>query len=783
MSRLSERHAAAIVLVLAALVGAWILLLGETDSQIPPANPASPAAKPATEPRIRKRRKSGGAEGAPSTPESPRPDRAPDASGTLVVRVRSGGEPVEGARIVVTDGSCDEREATTGASGEVTFESMPAGPTEIRVDATDRLQGVRKLVLAAKARESVEVTLESGAVVEGTVLDATRGAGIAGADVVLLGRDGATLSETTTDATGRFRLAGTPGARVTVRTSHAGFRPTAVSADLAAAGGGATRVEARVVAAGGLRGVVRDADGVAAADAWVGATTESRSGSVRDAGSTLSGADGSYVIDTAPLGAPITVSASLAGWADAAPATGIVLREEAREATRDLVLRRHASLVVHVLDASDRPVAAEIALDGKRTTSHRAVAEGLLLERLAPGAHVVRVEPSSATTGAEADVTLAEGRRAEVQIRVEPAVSITGRVVDETGAPVRGAVVAVAENAAAVGGASVRWSTRGSVTLDDEGRFRIDGLRRGPHDLAVLGTLGTNRGAMADASDQDVPRFTVEAPATEAVLRLPRVAAIVFRVVAPESARSRPRVIVVESCASDASPNSAAATDRAVTFDRAAWLAESRVRCSVAQGTTALRIRITGYAPVIVPIRPSIESEFDAGDVRLSAGITLTGHVVDSDGRPVAGAVVPFGPLSGIIASRGTRDDGAFTVEHLAPGKVVLRADAEGRAGSALVDVAPDAPPVAIVARRLGTLRGTVVGADGAVAKRVRVTVRHGAAEGADDEGRVASALTDERGAFEIPVAAGRVRASVGGDWAEDTVPEGGEATVRVVAR
>ena len=126
--------------------------------------------------------------------------------------------------------------------------------------------------------------------------------------------------------------------------------------------------------------------------------------------------------------------------------------------------------------------------------------------------------------------------------------------------------------------------------------------------------------------------------------------------------------------------------------------------------------------------------------------------------------------------------DGSFVVPHVTPGRNVLHAASGGLFGAAVVDAAAGAAPVTIVARRQGVLRGAVVDAAGAPVRGAVVVVQHDLVD-ATDEGVTIYAASSPDGAFVTPVAAGRCRVVLGESSAEATVPEGGEASVRVVTK
>jgi hypothetical protein len=89
---------------------------------------------------------------------------------------------------------------------------------------------------------------------------------------------------------------------------------------------------------------------------------------------------------------------------------------------------------------------------------------------------------------------------------------------------------------------------------------------------------------------------------------------------------------------------------------------------------TPVVIRVPGYLATgfLVPPRPG--GTVDLGELRLDAGATLTGVVLDPEGHPVVGARVRCDATADV----STDDAGRFTVEHLPPGPASVRVEAEG---------------------------------------------------------------------------------------------------------
>jgi hypothetical protein len=199
---------------------------------------------------------------------------------------------------------------------------------------------------------------------------------------------------------------------------------------------------------------------------------------------------------------------------------------------------------------------------------------------------------------------------------------------------------------------------------------------------------------------------------------------------------------------------------------------------------------ITGSPSPKVSLREGVP-----GVIRLGAGATLVGRVVDRSGRPVpayqlnvesftAAEGPPLYHSSAFPAKQINRADGRFELGPLIPGEFVLRAAPSGMAHATSAPVRVSAGQrsgeIQIVVDAGGVVSGVVRGDDGKPIAGARVEVL-------DAEGRAqhGSAMTDTSGRYQVSgVAAGRraVRASAQGFL---TQLEGGVTVVseRTVSR
>jgi hypothetical protein len=762
MSRFNVRHAVVVALTLL-VVGAIAFWLADSDTSTNVDAPSlvdapPPAKSPHGAPAKARRTK-------PAVATSPDAPRA-----AVVVRVvaTTNRAAIAGAAVYVTDGGGDDWRAETDDAGAARFDELAVGQATLHVEAANRMPANRPVAFAAGANKDLEVALDDAVAIEGSVVDADSGVALSGATVRLQlhganGRPDQPLDETTTDAAGRFRFSAAPAgaeARVTVSASeHARGLVTTV---MPTAGGGAAQVGFRLDRTGTLRGIVRDPDGRPSDDAWVHVASKTAPNSAGFDAVTDDG--GAFVVREIPVGAALAMTAGAPEWADAAPVDVPTLTKGALDATVDIALRRTATLVVRVLDPSGAVVVdAVVSLDGSRQTNFTANAEqSLVRKNLTPGDHHLLVR-AKGFPDAERDFTAAESERVEIAVQFAAGVSVAGVVVDDAGAPVTGAPVFVVDPSTEASGRVVPVGPS-PATTDADGAFRIDGLGVGRHRLAVFSRF---RGTTTQQ---------VDAPADGIRIVVPAAANITLHIVLPPGAR-RPAHIEVSPNIGGGPQGIGVDARGSYGIDMDAWLENSVVRGDVPPKATALRIRVEGYAPVVVQMRPEPGKLVDLGEVRLEVGVDVRGRVVDGDGRPVPGASVGCAAGSTTAAS-----DGSFVVPHAAPGRIALHATTDGLCGAAVVDAAADAAPVTIVARRKGVLHGVVVDAAGAPVKGAVVVVQHDLVD-ATDEGVTIYVATSSDGTFMTPVAAGRCRAVLGETSAEANIPEGGEATVRLVVQ
>jgi hypothetical protein len=143
----------------------------------------------------------------------------------------------------------------------------------------------------------------------------------------------------------------------------------------------------------------------------------------------------------------------------------------------------------------------------------------------------------------------------------------------------------------------------------------------------------------------------------------------------------------------------------------------------LSSGRVAIEAGAPGYrssAPVTLELAPGERRE--GVEIVLAAGVAVTGRVLGPDGLPVAGARVGARAEESFGASWGrssveTGAEGRFTLDTLAPGRVVLEATKEGFAEATQeLEVGPGGASVELHLGRGVEVSGWVFEADGAPA-------------------------------------------------------------------
>ena len=361
------------------------------------------------------------------------------------------------------------------------------------------------------------------------------------------------------------------------------------------------------------------------------------------------------------------------------------LRPAAAGSRVQVVMRPPVACVVTVHDAERRPVAGRRVhlvnrSDRRELQLHREAvsdANGRARFDELPAGFPVSAFTDSGTRSATsaAHVTLPMRGTVEVELSVPGERTLRGRVTDgATGLPIEGARVGASR------------PHEGSPTTNADGRYVLDSVpappSSDPYDewpssaprlhVTADGYV-TEHASLSKSSELDVvlqPAATVEGRVTDGGGR-----AIAYAWVFVEQRPLGSGGVLGMPLRWEATPS--AMTDDAGRFR---ITARSRYR--------GLRVEAVGFAPLEVNIaydktNPGL---IDVGDVVLTPGVTVSGHVRNGEGRPMSGVRVS---IDGVGCTSDHR--GHYVVRDVAPGRHPLRAVARGRDQlERTVTVAPD---------------------------------------------------------------------------------------------
>lgn len=542
--------------------------------------------------------------------------------------------------------------ATTDERGAFELSGLDDGTHELWVEAP---HGVAVLK-AATGTEDLRVILEEGFLFQARVVDG-RGEWLAGARVTVFPFSFVRHFECVTGADGRCSLGRVPELEYLQWGHQDGLVP-----DVERARGEFAEVTPlRLVRPREVAGVVvRRGQGVAGArvhvstrrwDAWT--TTQ---------------AQGAFAFTGMPLG-----PYSLEAFSEGDVATALTTRQTTEAEAKRLVLelRRCAVVEGQVLAESGTPVSgAQVrfstleAIQYERTV--RTDARGRYrLDCALPGAFRLTVGAEGLLERevfAREEQALAPGETRRLDWTLAASSLLAGEVVDGEGRGIAEARVDVhRERPKDEPGLPLLWT----VLSDTAGRFHVDGLAPGLYEVEVTGPggVGSHEG-QARAPDAGL-RFVLDVGG-------PLDGAIIGTVVDEEE---RPLEDVYVSASGPQGQEFAARTTGAGQF-RLSKLLAGRWRLTAfhsggyydAQIRSIAEVELRGPEPAVVRLR-------------LGAGLSVAGRVVDERGRPLEGARVVAtrespGEEQGVRADMAMTDaEGRFTLRYLEQGGFLLKAD------------------------------------------------------------------------------------------------------------
>lgn len=618
----------------------------------------------------------------------------------LAVRVLAAadGAPIAGAVVTGVARGAIAR-ATTDTEGR----SWLRLPAEDRTVAVDAPGYAHAWLGVPDGREEVLFRLAPAARVTGRVVAEEDGRPLAGVGVRMIEAWFGTPVGATTDAEGRFVFASAPTGRFRLEVRGGGWRTPDTGRpppEYRVAPGESLEVELRAARAARIEGRLLDGAG----EPVPGATV--RSGPADDWWSltdvAVTDGAGRFVLENVPARTPWRV---VAGEGLARTSAEPFVGAPGETIPVELRLPAMRRVTVRVVESgSDRPLAdASVRLDGaagRREAARTSVEGTAVVETPATGGSI-SVSHADALTNIDYEWG-AGGPPEEIELALELGESIAGVVLTPDGTP--------AAAAAAVRVEDPGWHA--TIRSEPDGTFRIRGLPPGRHTLRV------------EDGDRSV---TVEADAGTSDLRIELPAA------PPEFPPLRLRVVDPEGA-----PVAWASVDVMDPSGRRvghSWIQDGEGRVPLSDAPRTVAIEITGAescheAPL--PCAPTRVVRTVAPDevveIRMEPGRTISGRVVDADGRGVAGVRIDAQPEGGPFGDDSTETnsapDGRFLLEGLAEGehRVEVRIEWDGprvartvAAGAA--DVELRLPPrresrVTVVDERGAPIRGAGVLAD-----------------------------------------------------------------------
>lgn len=367
-----------------------------------------------------------------------------------------------------------ELHATSDAEGAFRLDGIAAGEVVLRARRDGSLPWQRTVRAPA---EGLEVRLERGGAVSGTVLDA-KGEPLAGVPVwaqAAGSKRAAPLQTTRTDRAGAFQLSGLADGeyRVVASRSDPGSEELRMtSAEASLQHGSAPPLTLRFEEGGPLQGVVVDGhgQGIAGVTVWVGGPEGELGPEVRSA---RTDSDGRFELLHLREG-ELQVFAQKEGYR-----AGLPLTAHTGDRSVKIVLAAARRIRGRVLDDKGAPIP-------RFSVGSEDVADPTgAFDLPVPGRSDSRTQVSVRAPGfapLRVDVTLSEDVTDLGELRLDAGRSVEGRVVDaRSGAPVAGALISA--------GATEGWFrarvSSSPTTSDADGRFTLQHLSADPQSITA----------------------------------------------------------------------------------------------------------------------------------------------------------------------------------------------------------------------------------------------------------------------------------------------------------
>ncbi len=658
----------------------------------------------------------------PQTGSRPRPSTTPRPKASAPVRVTAvttldgvvvgpDGKPVAKALVAaraLDDAMAESVVARTDSAGAFHIPLRRSGPQAVRVEAEGLAPYTADRILPGPP---LRIALRAGGTIEGVVRDGPTGAIARGAVVEvrddrvwatrLPWQEGAGVARATSDGQGRYRITGVGSGPQTLTAWARGFGQSPARKVNAP-----VRADLRLWPAGMIVGTVQSTDGRPV----VGAQVLLEPSLLQIATGRLEKTDTTGHFEF--LGVDSGTYRVAARHPDFAPAwLPFITVEKNGEADASLTLERPAAVTGRLVDGNGRPVVGRLTvaeIDG--TATPPSLSGGWTVETRQDGQFRMEGLPARPATLA----VVARGFSSKrVDVSLVPPTDI-GDVVLDAGLTIRGHLRDRAGRP--VVGAWVRtWAPRRTpqtvppeTLTEDEGAFTVGGLEPGRYTLLVT------------VAGVGVAQQEADAGADDVEMTLEGVGSITGAVV-DESGRpvSTYRITVIP--VPPRTPGQLFGTTRTTSVDSAdgRFVIEDLPPTAYTLGVTVADHEGASISNVTVPAGGSA----DVGIVRVLAGGTVRGMVVDATGAPVPGATVTAQGTGRMLMVRGDSSEaatdagGAFEIRGLRSGttQIVARhpAYAQGRT-TVEIDSARGPSEVRLVLSQGGLVQGRARNRDGA---------------------------------------------------------------------
>lgn len=631
----------------------------------------------------------------------------------------------------------------TDAEGRFRLSLKKPALVDVRVEVAGMSP---KTVEGASPGKRLEIKLEGGKIIEGTVRDAGSGKPIPGARVQSFTRRRARadepyegLREAVADANGRYKLEGLGAGPVALVASARAHRR--VGRESVRPG---TRLDLLLLPGSSILGMVRGPDGKGLAGAQVAAESQRVFPEVETTRS-----DGSFEMAGLAPGA-------YRMWAHRSGIGTSVIEETELQRDSDTRVALHVQAGVAVegrlVTAAEKPVIGAISileLDGTRSAllgnvlRVASAADGRFrLSDMPPGDHVLAVQAEGfAPKRVDLMVPAAPTEPVDLgAIEMDRGLTIQGRVVDKDRHPVSGArLVAWLETS--------NTEATPEAGSEADGGFVLAGLEPGAYSVGVT----------ADGYGGQIR--PVEAGADKVLFMLQPAGTITGQVV-DERGSPVPAFRVAAQLQPDKMGTAVYGSGgKSVESDDGRFALED-----VAEGTYRVEASAETKRPGLVKdvvVRRGATT--DAGRIRLEAGGTIRGVVVDTRGAPIASATVSASDGGRRRPAQGdasTGMDGSFEIEGAPVGTVEVTAShpdyATSKSEPVTVDPAQGPATVRVVLSDGGRVAGHARRRDGSGVPGARFQV-----------GRIEQGWRQNRSLMEAPVSPGD------GSFAVEHVPAG----------